>query len=43
MTLELMIIALGAVAAFCEWFGPRAGFILDADDLDRIEWLGAEN
>lgn len=41
MCLELMTIALGAVAAFCELFGDRANFHLNADDLDAIEWLGA--
>ena len=43
MGLEIMIIALGAVAAFCELYGNRAAFILDADDHDAIEWLGPEN
>ncbi len=40
-TLEIMVIALGLVSAFCEIFGGRAQFMLTADDHDAIEWNGA--
>lgn len=41
MTLELMVIALGAMAALCEMIGERVNFLLTADDLEVIEWGGA--
>lgn len=41
MALEIMVIALGAVAALCEVIGERANFLLTADDLEVIEWGGA--
>jgi hypothetical protein len=40
-TLEIMVIVLGLVSAFCEIFGGRAQFMLTADDLDAVEWYGA--
>ena len=33
ITLASMVIALGAVAAFCEAYGNRAAFLLTDDDF----------
>jgi hypothetical protein len=40
ITLAAYVLALGAVAAFCELFGERANFLLTADDHDAIEFEG---
>lgn len=40
MTLEIMVIALGAVAALCEVIGERVNFLLTADDMEKLESEG---